>query len=592
MNVIGAAWSLLTPREKRRVAWLQCVSVVMALCTLGGIAALAPFFMVLSDATLIESNAALSWLFHALNFSSRESFLLALGLAFIGSVVLANAISLSGSLAMTRFALDVGDRFHTGLFAEYLRRDYLFHLRHGSATLANNVSYGVNRIVSGILESALLLVTNALIVAFIFVSIVFVDPRVAAISSAWVAVAYAAYYLLFRRRLLRAGQSEALRMNERARITSDSLQAIKEIKVQQRAATFVAAYARACETISRGAMGLQVVTLAPRHLLEVVTVTGLVISALTVSHGRAVGAWLTELAFLGFAAYRLLPAIQQVFAAFVRLRSARGIFESVAADLAAASRPPQPAPVPPAWLERPQRMLELDGVEVCYDEARGAALQGVSLQIPVGTLTGIIGANGSGKTTLMDVLAGLLFPRAGRFAVDGETVLASNAHAWQSRLAYVPQQFCLLDASIAANVALGIEPAAVDMARLQEVLRSVRLEEVVAALPAGVHQRIGERGSALSGGQRQRLAIARALYRQPAVLLLDEPTSALDGLGEQEFIELLEGLRGHCTMVVVAHRANIVRVCDRVFELDAGKLVRSDARAPGHAAAPTLKVSA
>ena len=156
--------------------------------------------------------------------------------------------------------------------------------------------------------------------------------------------------------------------------------------------------------------------------------------------------------------------------------------------------------------------------------------------------------------------------------VDGCALNDGNRAAWQARIAYVPQNIFLLDASIAQNIALGSAAAGVDQRRLLEAARLAQLDEFVSTLPHGYGQRVGERGVAVSGGQRQRIGIARALYRDATVLLLDEATTGLDGLTEQELIATLARLRGRYTILLIAHRMNTVRACDVIFELDRGKI--------------------
>jgi HlyD family secretion protein len=295
-----------------------------------------------------------------------------------------------------------------------------------------------------------------------------------------------------------------------------------------------------------------------------------------VSADRQVGAWLAELAFLGFAAYRLLPAIQQVFAALVRIRTAQAIFEPIAADLDAAVH--RRAPIEPIgneveWRTRPSREIRLDAVSFRYESDRPPALREINMSIPAGAMVGIVGANGAGKTTLVDVLLGVLTPGSGRLLVDGHAVDAANLAAWQSRLAYVPQQVFMIDGTVAANVALGVPEVQIDRPRLLESMRLSRIDQFVSELPGAEHAVIGERGLRISGGQRQRIGIARALYRDAPVLVMDEPTSALDGLTEHEVVDLLLGLRGSRTIILVAHRMNTVRHCDVIFELDAGAIV-------------------
>jgi ATP-binding cassette subfamily B protein len=185
---------------------------------------------------------------------------------------------------------------------------------------------------------------------------------------------------------------------------------------------------------------------------------------------------------------------------------------------------------------------------------------------------GFVGANGSGKTTLIDLIAGLLVPTSGHIEVDQIILGADNRMAWQSRIAYVPQNIVLLDTTIAGNVALGIPDAMIDRARLLEAASLAQLDEYVSTLPGGYGHMVGERGVKLSGGQRQRIGIARALYTDASVLILDEATNSLDGLTEQELMTTLLRLRGRYTIILVAHRLSTVRACDVIFELNQGRI--------------------
>jgi ABC-type multidrug transport system fused ATPase/permease subunit len=199
----------------------------------------------------------------------------------------------------------------------------------------------------------------------------------------------------------------------------------------------------------------------------------------------------------------------------------------------------------------------------------------VSLRIPARAAIGLVGTNGSGKTTLVDLIAGLLVPGSGRIEVDGTLLNDDHRAAWQTRIAYVPQNIFLLDTSIAANIALGVPREAVDRERLLMAAQLAQLDELIGTLPGGYDHGVGERGVRLSGGQRQRIGIARALYADASVLILDEATNALDGLSEQELVATIVRLRGRYTIILIAHRLSTVRACDEIFELDRGRLVGS-----------------
>ena len=197
------------------------------------------------------------------------------------------------------------------------------------------------------------------------------------------------------------------------------------------------------------------------------------------------------------------------------------------------------------------------------------------MRIPARCAVGLVGANGSGKTTLIDLIAGLLVPSAGHVEVDGIELDETNRASWQSRIAYVPQDIFLLDASIEQNVALGIPAGDIDRERLLVAAQLAQLDKFIGTLPGGYQHTVGERGVKLSGGQRQRIGIARALYTDASVLIMDEATSAQDGLTEQELMATILRLRGRYTIILIAHRLSSVRACDLIFEFDRGELTGS-----------------
>ena len=286
---------------------------------------------------------------------------------------------------------------------------------------------------------------------------------------------------------------------------------------------------------------------------------------------------MAQLSFVVFAAYRLLPALQQAFAAFVRIRADRTAFAGIEIDLGRANpsrRVVRDAVMERTWRGRPRSEIRLQDVSFRYAPDRPASVLDASLVIPAGAIVGFVGPNGSGKTTLLDLVSGLLLPQSGHIEVDGMRLDRANCVAWQSTIAYVPQHVTLFEATLAENIAFGTARAQIDRERLESAVRLARLTECVAALPNGYDEWLGA-GCALSGGQRQRLAIARALYRDASLLILDEATSALDTAAEGEITETLDLLRPNRTILIIAHRTSALAYCDFVVELNDGRIVRS-----------------
>jgi ATP-binding cassette subfamily C protein len=219
-----------------------------------------------------------------------------------------------------------------------------------------------------------------------------------------------------------------------------------------------------------------------------------------------------------------------------------------------------------------EHAVRFDSVSFRYADGAAPALAAVSLTIPAGQTTAIVGPSGSGKSTLADLLLGLLTPDSGRVLVDGTPLTPDLLSAWRDQIGYVPQDSFHFHDTVRANLLWARLEAS--EAELREALE-VAAAGFVAQLPEGLDTVLGDRGVRLSGGERQRIALARALVRRPAMLILDEATSNLDSENERRVLEAIEHLHGRLTIVVITHRLATVRLADSIHVLDAGRLVES-----------------
>jgi HlyD family secretion protein len=573
VTLLRQVWSVLDGGQRQRMLLLAALSLVTGFTTLGGVAAVMPFFSLLADPALMERSAWLTGIARALDVETREGLLLLLGVGFIAVLLISNLVSLLGLIAFDRFTHSVSADLQIVLFREYARRHYLFHAASNQATLASNVINEVMRFTMGILHSMLLFCSSMITAALISAAVLALNPAVAGAASLALGGTYLLVYGLTRRRLRAEGANVARVWNERTRTVALTFGAIKELLLYGAQETFVEDFEAQSRSIARSLAHSSLVAQAPKHILEFVTAAGLVGTALYLNRGENSGAWLGQLTFLCLAAYRLLPAMQQAFAALARIGAHRALFNSIADDLISGREnggTPSPA-VSPSWRRRPRGSIELVDVSFRYSSDRSPAVCKVSLDFRAGITIGFVGPNGSGKTTLADLMLGVLVPDSGRILVDGVPLDAGNRTAWQANVAYVPQAVYLLDGPVAENIAIGIPACAIDVRKMQAAARAAQLETTILGLPRQFDERLGEQGAFLSGGQRQRIAIARALYRDAQFLVFDEATSALDGLTEEEVMAALDALHGSRTIVHIAHRPSSLRNCDVIVEFDGGR---------------------
>ena len=209
-----------------------------------------------------------------------------------------------------------------------------------------------------------------------------------------------------------------------------------------------------------------------------------------------------------------------------------------------------------------------------YDSSKGFGLTDVSLKIPPGSFTAIVGSSGSGKTTLVDLILGLLTPTSGLIQISEKSPLTVHKQ-WPGAIAYVPQDVVIVNGSLKENIALGFDVEMIDTERVLKCIKLAHLTNVVNSLPGELDANLGEKGSKMSGGQRQRVGIARALYTNPSILVLDEATSALDGESEKEINDSLQELIGKITILVISHRLSSVVKADQVLYLEKGRIMAS-----------------
>ena len=219
--------------------------------------------------------------------------------------------------------------------------------------------------------------------------------------------------------------------------------------------------------------------------------------------------------------------------------------------------------------DRVKGSLTFDNVTVTFDPEHAPALENVSLHVAPGEIVALVGPSGAGKTTLVNLLPRFVLPVSGTIRVDGHALPDWELGALRSQFAMVSQDVVMFNDTIAANVALGY---AVDEKRVHECLAAANLQEHVAALPQGIHTRVGHNATQLSGGQRQRLAIARALYKDAPILILDEATSALDTESERLVQDALQRLMQGRTTLVIAHRLSTIEHADRVVVMERGRI--------------------
>jgi ATP-binding cassette subfamily B protein len=268
-----------------------------------------------------------------------------------------------------------------------------------------------------------------------------------------------------------------------------------------------------------------------------------------------------------------LPVLQQFYSGWASIRGS----EASLRDVLALLRQPLPESAETSSEQTPvtfSREIALKKLSFRYDPKMPVILQEIDLVIPKGSRMGFIGSTGSGKSTLLDLIMGLLQPNAGTISVDDQPIMGGTCRQWQKHIAHVPQNIFLADTTFAENIAFGVPQEKIDNELVRDAARKAQLADTIENWTEGYQTRVGERGVRLSGGQRQRIGIARALYKRADVIIFDEATSALDTETERAVMQAIEALDSNLTILIIAHRLSTLSNCDRIVELNAGRVQR------------------
>jgi ABC-type multidrug transport system fused ATPase/permease subunit len=287
--------------------------------------------------------------------------------------------------------------------------------------------------------------------------------------------------------------------------------------------------------------------------------------------GRPFSDILPNLSVMALAAYRLLPSLQLLHSQLVTVAANSYTLGELEQEIGTMERETCSSRLLSARSEPLtfNREIRLDHLTFYYPNPESPILDDFSLTIFKNESIGIAGPSGAGKSTLVDLILGLHHAQGGRILIDGVPLSEKNITSWRQMIGYVPQEIYLLDESLEANIAFGIDPSAVNQDSLREAAKGAQiLDFIQKELPQGFQTLIGERGARLSGGQRQRIGLARALYHHPQVLILDEATSALDHETEHAVMETIYRLQGTRTIITIAHRLSTLERCDRVLKIE------------------------
>jgi ABC-type multidrug transport system fused ATPase/permease subunit len=576
VKLIRQLWYIFTPQEKMQFAFLLCGMFLGAFFETVSVGVVLPFIAVLKEPELLSKAGHFGPLLSTLNVSEPRKLFFVLGSALMTLFIIKTGYLMLLYRWLFGYAMKKHVSLARQLLAGYLSADYTLHLQRNSADMIRVMIRSVEDFTNIFMVNLLIVLGELLVLGALASLLMIVEPLATLGALIVLGVPTALVYHLAQHRLGTSGRLAEQSFGGMVQWAEQAISAVKEIAITGRRSFFINQHSYHVHRFADALRSLTFHTTAPRLVIDTLSVAAMVLIATTLlSRGEDLQSTLLILGMFALAAVRLIPSASRLSGALAQLRYRYASTEVIYQELLALRQ--RPSDLLPGFAEehaRPipfRRALCIEHLSYSYPGIPQPAIDDVSIEIPKGHWVGLIGSSGAGKTTLVDLILGLLVPTAGRILVDGRD-LRDNLAGWQRNIGYVPQTVYLTDDSVRRNVAFGVPEEEIDDEQVWHALRAAQVDHFVRSLPDELNAIIGERGGRLSGGERQRLGIARALYREPEVLVIDEATANLDPGTEAAIVEVIGKLRGKKTIIVISHRPAFVRNCDCIYMLAQGRL--------------------
>ena len=408
----------------------------------------------------------------------------------------------------------------------------------------------------------------------IFTLLFYVDYKVSLLVFSVLFTFASIFYFLTKKKLSLGGEKIQFFLGKVMKTITEGFGAIKEIKILNKEIFIESLFKINFEKLESYNAVNYIISSSPRLFLEITSIfIFIIIILIFIYTQKSLTLLLPVLSLLGISTIRLLPVFNSISMNLSQIKALMPSLDLVNNELDYFKLISKDSSNKDLKEELSfNKSINFNKVFFQYPGSDKLTISDLNLKIKSGSKIGIIGKSGSGKSTFVDLLLGLLEPKTGEILVDNKNI-SKNLYQWRNLIGYVPQDIYLLDDTIKNNIALGVSENDLNYNLLEQAIKLSELSDLIKDLPLGIDTEVGNRGVRLSGGQKQRLGIARALYKNPAVLILDESTNSLDFENERKIINNIMLLDGRKTIIIISHRHEIIKNLDNIFIFDKGVLL-------------------
>ena len=566
---------IIPEKLKKKVYFFLFVNFLSILLEMMGIALIIPLVSLMFSLDLFYDNSFLKYIFNFLGQPSQEMMLIFLGIFIIFVFLIKNLTLLYFVWWQTNFAHNIQYLTSKSLCNIYLNKDYLFHLSNNSSKLIKNTGLEANNLRTAIL-GLMTLITEVLLILGVISILIFYNPKINSIVIITFVVFALLFFFLTKNKISEWGKIRLSKQADAFRGLNQAFQGIKDIKVFKREDYFYNFYKNSLHELVKMNILNGFIKGMPKLFLEFLGIIVLVSLMAILFKNESFSSEQIMISLSLFAAgiIKILPSVSKVLGSIQIIRYNYPSVDLVYNEFVHNRKNLEnneniEKSNNTKFIDKnDENLIIIENLNFRYSSDR-SGLNKVNFTAKKNEIVGIIGESGSGKGTLINIILGLLKPNSGSIQFNGIDI-NNNLDSWRDNIGYIPQNIYLTDDTIKNNIAFGIEENKIDKTRINECIKLAELNSLVNSTQDGINCVVGERGVKISGGELQRIGIARALYKNPNILILDEATSALDIHTEKNILKTILSLQKDRIIIVVSHRKSIFEFCKKIYEINNG----------------------
>ena len=546
---------------KLKIIYLQFLIIFSSVIQLLSIFSFGPLILLLMDNKVIKKYQ--DYYFEKINDEQFFLFtILAITILFISS----NLLSIVVSKKSLHLGQEIGIQLNNKIFNNVLSKGYSYHLNKNSSEIISKITLENARVVGSILIPMILINSRIITLLFVFSGLIIFNLAASLFVLFFLLISY--FIILSINKSRFTTNSSIISKNNfyRQKIISESLGNIRETIMFEARKFFLKLFQTANEKIAFSTANNQYLSSIPKFLIEILIFTLLVVLIYLLKNNNSLNYYLPLIGIYLIAGYKLLPALQAIASSYASIKGNQTSLQNIKEEIITILNQEEVLNDYPNNKFKEFNIIEFENLN--FSHKNNLIFNNINIEIKKNEIIGVIGETGVGKSTFIDIFCGLLHPNAGKVKLNNNEVLKDEFSKFQKLISIVPQKINLLDDSIKNNI-LYAQKFSKEKNIDEKInnLQNICLLDYVNKKDDGWDTVVGENGSKLSGGQIQRLGFARALFKEPQILILDEATSGLDEETEKKLLNNLINIKPKLTIIIITHNKKILNICSKVFQI-------------------------